>query len=82
MIEMLDEPIRVFMDCNGAKVRPVAFLMRGKKYIVRSVNLVFEQGTGPTRRILFSVSDAANAFTLMYNPFNISWKLTELHTEA
>lgn len=82
MLETLDEPIRVLVDYNGSKVRPVAFLLRGRKYRVEQVNLVSESGVGPTKRVYFSVSDAGNAFTLVYNPFDLSWRLKEIYTEG
>jgi hypothetical protein len=78
MFEKIDEPIRVFVDFNGRRVRPVAFLLRGRRYTLTRLNLVAESGLGPTKRYSFSVSDAGNTFTLVYNPFDLTWKLTEV----
>ncbi len=95
MIEQMDERVRVFVDFARAttdqmagrqrevtSVRPVAFFYGGRKYIVERVNLVSEAGTGPTKRFSFSVSDAANSFTLEYNPFDLSWRLKETFTDG
>lgn len=78
MHELVDEPIRVIADFNGQNVRPVAFLLAGRKYTLTRVNLVSESGVGPTKRWYFSVSDAANSFTLEYNPFDLSWRVREV----
>lgn len=82
MFETIDEPVRVFVDFNGSEVRPVAFLMHGRKYALQKVNLIAESGLGPTKRYSFSVSDRANAFTLVYNPFDLTWRLKELYHEG
>lgn len=79
MHELLDEPIRVIADFNGASVRPVVFVLAGRKYTLRKVNLVSESGVGLTKRWYFSVSDAANSFTLEYNPFDLSWRVREVY---
>lgn len=82
MFEHPDEPIRVYADFDGHKVRPIAFLLRGRRYVLRRVNLVSESGTGATKRYLFAVSDSANSFTLEYNPFDLSWRLKEVYSEG
>ena len=82
MFEAIDEPVRVFVDFNGPRVRPVALLLHGRRYDLCKVNLVAESGTGPARRFSFSVSDRANTFTLVYNPFDLTWRLKELYHEG
>lgn len=82
MFERVDEAIRVVVDFDGSRVRPVALLRGGMKYLLKQVNLVSESGVGPTKRFFFSVSDAGNAFTLEYNPFDLSWRLKEVWTEG
>ncbi len=82
MIERFNEPIRVVVDFQGPRIRPMVFLHGGRRYTVKKVNLVSESGTGPTKRFYFSVSDEGNAFTLMYNPFDLSWTLTEVYTDG
>lgn len=88
MIEQIDEPVRVFVDFapedagKAHRVRPVAFLYGGRRYVVEHVNLVSEAGTGATKRFLFSVSDAANAFTLEYNPFSLQWRVREVFVDG
>lgn len=78
MHELVDEPVRVIADFDGPKVRPVVFVLGGRKYTPTRVNLVSESGVGPTKRWYFSVSDAANSFTLEYNPFDLSWRVREV----
>ncbi len=82
MIEAVDEQIRVVVDFHGPKIRPMAFLLHGRKYTLTRVNLVSEGGTGPTKRFYFSVSDEGNTFTLVYNPFDLSWRLKEVYTDG
>lgn len=82
MLEQIDEPVRVYVDFQGAVVRPVAFFLQGRKYTVEHVNLVSEAGRGPTKRFLFSVSDAANTFTLEYNPFSLAWTARDVFMEG
>lgn len=82
MIERVHEPIRVVVDFQGPKVLPLAFLRGGRRYTVKRVNLISESGAGPTKRLYFSVSDEGNAFTLMYNPFDLSWLLTEVYADG
>ncbi|MFH1171200.1 MAG: hypothetical protein V1778_01500 [bacterium] len=79
MFETIDEPIRVFVDFHGRNVRPVAFVLHGRKYVITKVNLVAESGLGQTKRYSFSVSDAGNTFTLVYNPFDLTWRLKEIY---
>lgn len=82
MFETIDEPVRVFVDFDGRKVRPVAFVLRNRRYVLTKLNLVAESGFGPTKRYSFSVSDAGNTFTLVYNPFDLTWKLKEIYHEG
>ncbi|MBI3956706.1 MAG: hypothetical protein HY340_01825 [Candidatus Kerfeldbacteria bacterium] len=82
MFERVEEPVRVFVDFDGRRVRPVAFLLRGRKYLLTKLNLVAESGLGPTKRYSFSVSDDGNTFTLVYNPFDLSWILKDLYREG
>lgn len=82
MFETIDEPVRVFVDFNGQKVHPVAFVLRGRKYVLEKVNLIAESGLGLTKRYSFSVSDQGNTFTLVYNPFDLTWRLKELYHEG
>jgi len=81
MFETIDEPVRVFVDFHGRSVRPVAFVLRGRKYVLSKLNLVAESGIGPTKRYSFSVSDSGNTFTLVYNPFDLTWRLKDLYQE-
>ena len=82
MLETIEEPVRVFVDFDGRRVRPVAFVLRGKRYVLTKLNLVAESGLGPTKRFSFSVSDSANTFTLVYNPIDLSWTLKDLYHEG
>ena len=82
-VEKIEEPVRVFADFSGSKVRPVAFIRRtGRRYDVKSVNLVYRRRVGDKYRWCFAVSDEANTYTLFYDPESLVWTLKELQTDG
>lgn len=74
------EPIRVAVDFAGPKIKPLAFVWSGKKYIVEKVNLVYKRKDGHRELWCFAVSDAANSYVLLYDPDNLRWTLDEVYT--
>ncbi len=82
-VEKLEEPVRVFADFNGTKVRPVAFIRRsGRRYDIKTVNLVYRRRVGDRYHWCFAVSDEANTFVLFYDPENLVWTLKEAQMEG
>ena len=76
----IGEPVRVAVDFAGSKVKPLAFLWRGRKYIVSKVNLVYKRQSGTKSLWAFAVSDNVNSYVLLYDPENLKWRLEEVYT--
>lgn len=76
----IGEPVRVAVDFAGPKVKPLAFLWRGRKVVVEKVNLVYKRQDGQRTRWAFAVTDAANSYVLLYDSDNLRWVLEEVYT--
>lgn len=74
------EPVRVAVDFAGPKVKPLAFLWRGRKYTIAKVNLVYKRREGDRNLWCFAVSDEANSYVLLYDPDQLRWTLEEVYT--
>lgn len=74
------EPVRVAVDFQGSKIRPLAFVWGAKKYIVKKVNLVYKRRHGDGYQWCFAVSDASNSYVLLYDPENLRWTLEEVYS--
>jgi len=72
------EPVRVAADFRGPKVRPLAFLWRGRKIVVEHTNMVFKRQRGDKFDWCFAVSDNANSYVLRYEPDTMRWELEEV----
>lgn len=82
LVEALQEPVRVVVDFNHNKVRPLAFSRAGRRYNVLSVNLVYRKRAGSRYVWCFAVSDGANTYGLTYDPETLGWTLNEIQTEG
>lgn len=69
------EPIRVVVDFEGKRVRPLAFQWGTKRYDVTKVHLVYRRRVGSRYHWCFSVSDEANTYVLAYDPESLAWRL-------
>lgn len=74
------EQIRVAVDFEGTKIRPLAFVWGQKKYVVQKVNLVYKRRHGDGYQWCFAVSDASNSFVLLYDPEHLKWTLEEVYS--
>jgi len=74
------EPIRVAVDFQGTKIRPLAFVWGAKKYVIEKVNLVYKRRHGDGYQWCFAVSDKTNSYVLLYDPENLQWTLEEVYT--
>lgn len=75
----LHEPVRVLVDFAGQKVRPVAFQRGNRRFPIDRVNLVYRKRVGTRYVWCFAVSDAANAYFLVYDPESLMWTLEEVN---
>lgn len=77
--ETIRQAIRVVVDFAGPKVRPMAFLWSGRKYVIQKVNLAYKRQKGDRWEWCFAVSDEANSYVLVYDPEELSWILEEIY---
>lgn len=75
----IGEPIRVAVDFNGLKIKPLAFVWNGRKYPVKRVSMVYKRQHGTGFWWCFAVTDEANSFILLYDPIKMSWVLEEVY---
>ncbi len=82
-VEKLEEPVRVFADFSGTKVRPIAFIRgSGRRYTIKEVNLVYRKMVGDRQHWCFACSDEANTYVLFYDPESLQWTLREVQMEG
>jgi hypothetical protein len=75
MLSTEPESIRVVTEFHGKTVRPLAFQRAGRRYDVEKVNLIYRKRNGARWLWCFAVSDAANAYLLVFNPDDLTWQL-------
>ena len=71
------EPIKVLVQFEKNKVKPLAFRRNGRLYKIKEVNLVNHFLEGDHRIFNFHVSDEANAYTLRFETNNLEWFIEE-----
>lgn len=76
--ERLHESVRTFVDFDGNRVRPVAFLRGNRRYEIQRVNLVYRKRVGKRFVWCFAVSDEGNTYVLVYDPETLLWVLEEV----
>ncbi len=79
MYEQINEPIEVVASFKKNEIVPKFFSWRHKVYQVEKVHLVHTSRVGHQILYHFSVTDNANYFQLVFNPFTLSWLLTTLY---
>lgn len=77
--ETIRQTVRVVVDFAGPKVRPLAFLWSGRKYVIQQVNLQYKRPHGDRWQWCFAVSDATNSYVLIYDPEELTWVLEEVY---
>lgn len=77
--EKIRVPVRVAVDFAGPKVRPLAFVWNGRKYVIKKVNLAYKRQHGDRWQWCFAVSDEANSYVLIYDPEELTWILEEIY---
>ncbi len=82
MVEKLHERVRVLVDFAGTTVRPLAFRRGNRRFDIAKVNLVYRKRLGTRYVWCFAVSDAANAYFLVYDPDALTWTLEEVSEEG
>ena len=82
-VEKLQEPVRVFVDFSGTKVRPIAFIRAsGRRYDIEKVNLVYRRRVGDRYHWCFACSGESNTYILFYDPERLIWTLREIQMDG
>lgn len=71
------EQIKVLVEFDGTKVRPLMFKRAGRTYKLAKVNLVYSFHEGERTIFRFFVSDEANSFQLRFEPDILHWYFEE-----
>ena len=79
MYDDINEPIEVVASFKKNEVIPKFFVWRRKMYKVVKVHLVHTSKIGNQIVYHFSVTDEANYFQLVFNPFTLTWILATLY---
>ena len=82
MYDQINEPIEVIVSFKKNEIIPKVFSWRRKIYKVVKVHLVHTSRAGNQILYHFSVTDEANYFQLVFNPFNLSWMLETLYNNG
>lgn len=82
MYDQINEPIEVIVSFKKNEIIPRFFRWRRKIYKVAKVHLVHTSQVGCQTLYHFSVTDEANYFQLVFNPFNLTWILETLYNDG
>lgn len=70
------ENIDVIASFVNGKITPKILRWRDKKYLIKQINLKYEERLGKNPIHCFAVSDTNdNVFDIAYSPTNSSWQL-------
>ena len=73
------ENIDVIASFVGGKISPKIIRWREKKYLIKQINLYYEERIGKNIVYCFAISDTSdNVFDLAYYPLNSTWQLRSL----
>lgn len=73
----LNDPIEVIATFAAGGVRPYAMKWSGRRYEPLQTHMTHTVREGRTTWHVFACSDAANVFTLAFNPADMRWQLWE-----
>lgn len=84
--ETVHEPVRVAVDFSpvggAGRVKPIAFIRAGRKYVIKNLNLRYKRPHGKRFVWCFAVSDEANSYVLTYDPEELTWVLEEIYEQS
>ncbi len=74
------EKIDVLVAFIGNKISPKIIRWQNKKYLIKKINLYYEEKVGNQPIHCFAVSDNHNnVFDIAYSPQTSHWELRNLH---
>jgi hypothetical protein len=82
MVTLVEEPVDVSAVFRGGKLRPTAFLWRGRNYRVRRVLGTYRALKGRYLELYYSVmSENPEVYELRFSTEGMSWSLVRVHSE-
>ncbi len=78
MFQPIDEKVTVAGVYRGSKFQPKRFLWRDKIFDVEAVTFVADVKNGGTKRRRYSVTSGPNAYRLLFDRLEESWRLEEV----
>lgn len=83
MVTLIEEPVDVSAVFRGGKLRPTAFLWRGRRYDIRRVMGTYRAPKGRYLELYYSVmSDNPEVYELRFSTEGMSWSLVRVHGEG
>ena len=83
MVTLVEEPVDVSAVFRGGKLRPTAFLWRGRNYRVRRVLGTYRTVKGRYLELHYSVmSENPEVYELRFSTEGMSWSLVRVHSEG
>lgn len=83
MVTLVEEPVDVSAVFSGGRLRPTAFVWRGRRYAVRRVLGAYRARRGGSLEIHYSVvSDNPEVYELRFSAGRMSWTLVRIHGEG
>ena len=83
MVTLVEEPVDVSAVFRGGKLRPTAFLWRGRNYRVRRVLGTHRTLKGRYLELHYSVmSENPEVYELRFSTEGMSWSLVRVHSEG
>ena len=71
------EKIKVLVQFDDTKVKPLAFRRNGRLYKIKKLNMVYHLKEGDQTIFRFFVSDEANSYQLRFETETLQWFLEE-----
>jgi len=83
MVTLVEEPVDVSAVFRSGKLRPTAFLWRGRNYRVRRVLGTYRALKGHYLELYYSVmSENPEVYELRFSTEGMSWSLVRVHSEG
>jgi hypothetical protein len=70
-----NESITVYAEFSGGAVKPVWFVLRGRRIRIEEIAFIWKTREGSTPILHFSVTDGQSLYELRYNIGTFAWRL-------
>jgi hypothetical protein len=83
MVTVVEEPVDVSAVFRGGKLRPTAFLWRGRSYRIRRVTGAYRARKGRHLELYYAVmGEGPEVYELRFSTEGMSWSLVRVHGEG